>query len=168
MKLFKKKDVVAHICVKVGDNLKIIKSKKLSSSESSFNYANREYIISLQDAIIKNNKFILLYDINNPTPIKFNAEGKQYNAELLKTALSVKIAKLIFPSTDNTILIVGAILLIGGIAGILFGIYMYNQNMALSSELANVNSSYNMLKDYLISLMQNNSIPPPSGWIIGK
>jgi len=168
MQLFKKKDVFAYICVKTGDNLKIIKRKKLSSAESSFNYAGREYIISLKDAIINKNKFIILYDINNPTPIKFNAEGKQYNAELLKTALSVKIAKLIFPSTDNTILIVGAILLIGGIAGILFGIYMYNQNMALSSELANVNSSYNMLKDYLISLMQNNSMPPPSGWIIGK
>jgi len=168
MRLFKKKDVIAHICVKSGDNLKIIKTKKISSSESSFNYANREYIISLQDAIIKNNKFILLYDINSPIPVKFNAEGKQYNAELLKTALSVKIAKLIFPSTDNTILLVGAILLIGGIAGIIFGVYMYNQNMALSSQLTNINASYNMLKDYLISLMQNNSVPPPSGWIIGK
>jgi uncharacterized membrane protein YgaE (UPF0421/DUF939 family) len=168
MQLFKRKDVIAHICVKVGDNLKIIKTKRLCSNETSFSYANREYIISLQDALIKNNKFILLYDINNPAPIKFNAEGKKYNAELLKTALSVKVAKLIFPSTDNTILLVGAILLIGGIAGILFGIYMYSQNMALSSELTNINTSYNMLKDYLISLMQNNSIPPPSGWIIGK
>ena len=168
MRLFKKKDVVAHICVKTGDNLKIIKTKRLCSDETSFNYANREYIISLQDAIIKNNKFILLYDINSPMPVKFNAEGNQYNAELLKTALSVKIAKLIFPSTDNTILLVGAILLIGGIAGIIFGVYMYNQNMALSSQLTNINASYNMLKDYLISLMQNNSVPPPSGWIIGK
>jgi len=168
MRLFQKKDVIAYICVKTGDNLKVIKKKKLCSSESSFKYADREYIINLQDAIIKNNRFVIFYDINNTTPVRFNSEGKQYNAELLKTALSVKVAKLIFPSTDNTILLAGAILLIGGIAGILFGVYMYNQNMALSSQLTNINASYNMLKDYLISLMQNNSVPPPSGWIIGK
>ena len=164
------KPIKVKIYTKVGDIYKLIYTKSIDEFGKTFNFDGKEYIIDLNKAFWEKNKLVLIYNRDTTLPLNVYNINVEKDAELLKTVLDRKVARMLFPKGDMIMAGVAIAGVIIGAIGIIVGLKFYGDTTTLQQQLGvlqyQLNQSYAFIQQYILN--STNTLPSDGGIIIPR
>lgn len=127
-----------YITEKISGVRKIVKHVYLSPTKDGYEYKDKKYVINRDSSIIdEKNRPLLIYDVNDATPLSFDDKDTEYESKLLKVYMQTDAYKDILGKglADNIQLILLVIVIFAIVGLAMFLVYQNQQVSQLLKEL---------------------------------